>query len=427
MATLTLTAKDLVLALTAREKVAGLHGDLRIPLDAVAAVRVVPDTLAAVHGLRAPGLDLPGRARIGTWWRRGGRWFVVAHRGREGLQVTLRGHRLAGLVVALPDAGEHLRALEAARRCRAAVSQAEVAFTSGGLRLAGTLATPRDREPVAAALILPGSGQVDRDADHARLPLGVSSDLAVSLAARGIASLRYDKRGVGASAGDFYAAGLSDNVDDARAALDWLRSAGSGASRPTFVVGHSEGGIIAELVAAGDDRLDGVVLLAAPGTTGTELMAWQGRQVADALPPVTRAVVRLARIDLARLQQRSIARVQASTADTVRMAGRRVNARWQRELLAFDPVPALRRITAPVLALTGEKDLQVDPADLDVIRDTVAGPVEVHRVPDLTHLLRRDPERPNLAAYSALVRRPTDAEVLETVGAWMEQRVRATA
>jgi uncharacterized protein len=135
-------------------------------------------------------------------------------------------------------------------------------------------------------------------------------------------------------------------------------------------------------------------------------------------------VVRLFRIDLTTAQEKSVKRIRTSTTDTIRMNGQKVNARWQRELLDFDPVPLLARITAPVLAVTGDKDLQVNADDLEIIRDTVAGPVEVHRVKDLTHLLRTDPARPNLGAYSALIRRPADASLLEQVAAWVGERAR---
>jgi uncharacterized protein len=424
MAQLTVTSKDLVITLSAGEKVAGLSGDLRLPLDCIESVRVVTDSLEAVRGLRAPGLALPGRTRIGTWRRPGGRSFVVAHRGRQGLHVTLRDHRLTDAVIAVPAAEPLQQEITAALERRRAVVETDVVFPSAGLGLAGTYAAPRDHDPVAAVLIVPGSGEVDRDSDHRRLPLGVSSDIAVFLAGHGIASLRYDKRGVGRSEGSFLETGLTDNVDDARAALTWLRSQSPAAARPVFVVGHSEGGMIAEALAAGDEDLSGVVLLAAPGVPGLEMMAWQTRRVADALPPFARAVVRLFRIDLTKAQEKSVKRIQASTKDTIRMNGQKVNARWQRELLDFDPVPLLARITAPVLAITGDKDLQVDAEDLEIIRDTVAGPVEVHRVEELTHLLRTDPERPNLGAYSALIRRPTDASLLEQVATWVGERAR---
>jgi hypothetical protein len=86
------------------EKVAGLLRDLRVPLDAVIDVEVVPDGLAAAAGLRAPGLALPGVTRYGTWRRRGSKHFVAVRRGMPALRLTLRGQRFADALVSLPDA-----------------------------------------------------------------------------------------------------------------------------------------------------------------------------------------------------------------------------------------------------------------------------------------------------------------------------------
>jgi hypothetical protein len=86
------------------EKVAGLLRDLRVPLTAVRDVAVVPDGLAAARGVRAPGLGIPGRRKLGTWRRRGGSTYVAVRRGEPALDVTLTGARYARVLVATPDA-----------------------------------------------------------------------------------------------------------------------------------------------------------------------------------------------------------------------------------------------------------------------------------------------------------------------------------
>ncbi len=130
--------------------------------------------------------------------------------------------------------------------------------------------------------------------------------------------------------------------------------------------------------------------------------------------------MRLLRTDPAEAQRKSLDRLKASTTDVIRMQGVRVNAKWFREFLAFDPKPDLAAITVPVLAITGDKDLQVDPADLDVIAATVRGPVTTRRVPDLTHILRRDPAPPSIRAYRTLLKQPVDAVVLSDISRWIE-------
>jgi len=104
MARLTTAGEDLVLELTPREKLAGLHGDVRIPRSAVRDVRVELEPVTAVRGLRAPGLAIPGRTKIGTWRGRGRRAFVVARRGMPAVRLTLSGTSFDELLVSLPDA-----------------------------------------------------------------------------------------------------------------------------------------------------------------------------------------------------------------------------------------------------------------------------------------------------------------------------------
>ena len=82
-------------------------------------------------------------------------------------------------------------------------------------------------------------------------------------------------------------------------------------------------------------------------------------------------------------------------------------------------------IRVPVLAVTGDKDIQVDPDDLDVVRRLVPGRTEIHRVPDLTHLLRRDPGRPSLGSYRRLLRQPVDPGVLTLVADWLARTLDA--
>jgi alpha/beta superfamily hydrolase len=417
MATITLTHDQLHLTLTRPERVAALHGDVHVPLGAVQDVRLAPDALAATRGLRAPGLSLPRRTKLGTWRSRGRKRFAVARRGVPAVHVFLSGAAFDELIVSLPGAPGVVEGLRAqvglAPTDPRAARELQVAVPGPAGRLAGALTLPAGAGPHAAALILPGSGPVDRDADLPRLALGVGRDLARALADRGVASLRYDKRGVGGSDGSFPAAGLYDNVDDARAALAWLRA------RPevgeTFLVGHSEGALLA--MALGDEQPAGVVLLAGAAKTGEATLAWQTRRIAAGLPRPVRLGLRAVRIDLAAKQAKNVAKLRATTTDVAWIGARKVNARWHRELLDFDPVPWLADLRAPVLAITGAKDIQVDPADLERIAaltraDTVC-------VPDLTHGLRRDAGPPSISAYKRLVREPIDPEVLRLVGDWV--------
>lgn len=421
MAAIAVEGKEIMVQLQQREKAAALHGDLRFPLQSIVAVDVVADAFDAVRGLRAPGLAIPRRTRIGTWRRAGGKTFAVAHRGTAAVRIMLQGQPYASVVVCVPEPEAAAGQLRAAAGLPPAPEyrEDEVRFQSGGVTFAGSWLRPDDA--AAIALILPGSGEIDRNADHRRMPLGISRDIAAALAGHGTASVRYDKRGTGASGGTFLSAGFQENTEDAAAALRYTLGHANGL--PVFVVGHSEGALHAAVLAAEhEDSLAGVVLLSPTAHTGFETGRWQTAQISDKLPAFPRTVLKLLRTDLVKLQAKSVAKLQDTTGDVVRMQGRRINARWQREFLAFDPRPYLERISVPVLAATGTKDLQVDPADLDLIAGAVPGPVEVHRLEDVTHLLRRDPAEPNLSDYKRQIREPVDAGVLDLVGNWIRKQ-----
>jgi hypothetical protein len=109
MTTLSVRDDTLTVSFTTGEKIAGLLRDQRIPLTAVRDVEVVPDGSAATSGVRAPGLALPGRRKLGTWRSRTGKGLIAVDGHRPALRVTLTGHRYTSLLVST-DAPEELAA-----------------------------------------------------------------------------------------------------------------------------------------------------------------------------------------------------------------------------------------------------------------------------------------------------------------------------
>jgi uncharacterized protein len=299
------------------------------------------------------------------------------------------------------------------------VTSQDVTFESGGVVLAGTY-TEADR-PVAAALLIVGSGRVDRNSD-ARLPLGrslrleVTRSLAEALAGVHVSSLRYDKRGIGASEGDYLTTGMQTQLTDARAALDWLAAKSGGL--PLLVVGHSEGTFYAAQLGA-DGGVAGVVLLSGPVHTGGEVLAWQTAQLASRLPRSARLILGLMRTDLIRAQRKNQDRIMASVDDVIRLQGTRVNARWFRDFISYDPKPALERLKVPVLAITGGHDLQVAPDDVAAMGRLVRGPFEGHVVGDVSHILRPDPDSIGPRGYRRAVRAPMSPDVASLVTTWV--------
>ena len=290
--------------------------------------------------------------------------------------------------------------------------------TLDGTRLRGTLTTPGSGRGAAAALLISGSGPLDRDSNMSGQVLNGGNALATALAARAVGSLRYDKRGVGRSGGDYLATGFDQETRDAFAALDALRLAEEIDGDRLTVIGHSVGATIAIRLASADQRLAGAVLISASIQTGADVMRWQSERIAASLRGPSRLFARR----FLRRQQRDRQLLLRSAEDTVRVGKSELPARWFREYMAYDPKIDLPSIRCPVLAITGRSDIQVDPDDVARIGEIVAAPFSGHTPDGLTHALRRHPGPPNLAAYGAQLRHPVDAELLEQVAAWTAAR-----
>lgn len=288
-----------------------------------------------------------------------------------------------------------------------------VVTADDGLLLAGTLTLPDGPGLHPAVLVLNGSGPLDRDANTRWLRMELGAPLAAALAANGIASLRYDRRGVGATPGNWRATGFVDNRHDAAAAVRALDARPD--IRAVGVVGHSEGAVHAMSLGS-HPQVRAVVLLAGFARLGEDALRWQTRMVTRNLPALVRRPFRA-------LANRQIARMKKTTTDVARVAGIPVNARWSREMFTHDSRTDLTNIRVPVLAITGGKDIQVDPEDLDVIRRLVPGEVEIRRPADLTHLLRHDPGEPSMRSYRRLLSQPVDADLLAQVAGWLARRL----
>jgi hypothetical protein len=106
MSTIELTTDTLHIRLSLLEKIGALHGDLHLPRDAIQAVTVIDDGLSAVRGMRAPGIAIPGRLKIGTWRTHGRRCFVLLRRGQPTLRLKLNGQRIEALLISTPNAAD---------------------------------------------------------------------------------------------------------------------------------------------------------------------------------------------------------------------------------------------------------------------------------------------------------------------------------
>lgn len=294
-------------------------------------------------------------------------------------------------------------------------------FQSGDAELVGTLEVAQNSETEGhpLALLISGSGPIDRDSNMKRMSIDAMRQVAAHLRSCGISSFRYDKRGVGASGGDYFSTGLTDNVADARAAISALRADPSHRNASIFVIGHSEGALIATELAATDPTLRGVVLLAGTATPGDEVLRWQAGEVKETLPVPVKLLLRLLRQDVVKTQTKRFEQIRASTEDTMRMQFVKINAKWLREFMDYDPRESLPRVGVPLLALTGSKDLQVNSEDVARIVDLAGARAVGHVVEDITHLLRREAGTASIRTYKKQVKQPVDRHLLQLVSGWI--------
>jgi pimeloyl-ACP methyl ester carboxylesterase len=298
---------------------------------------------------------------------------------------------------------------EAIRAGPARYLQRDVRFAnpSAHIELAGTLSMPKGDGEFPAVVLISGTGRNTRDEDVWGHEVFVV--LADALNRAGFAVLRYDKRGVGGSSGSFDAATTADFASDAEAAVLWLRTQPRIDAKRVGVLGHSEGGIIAPAVAAADKGVAFVVMIAGPCIRGDRLFVLQSALTAKAYGApddyiakrkqfdreLYRAILAApsasAALDRARaLVARGVADkiVDANEAESL---ARNATTPWERYFLAYDPAPALARLTVPVLVLNGSLDVQV-PAkeDLEAAREALRGNpnATVMELPGMNHLLQ---------------------------------------
>lgn len=289
--------------------------------------------------------------------------------------------------------------------------------TRDNLKLAGTLTLPKGTGPFPAALLITGSGPQNRDEELlGHKPFFVLADY---LTRRGIAVLRVDDRGVGSSTGRFEGATSQDFAEDVKYGVAFLKTVKEIDAKRIGLIGHSEGGLIGPMVAAQDPAIAFVVMMAGPGVTGEQVMYKQAEMIIKAAGGPASAVEANRRIqsimfetlksvkdDAAASAQikKKIGEIvaaqpeaerkspQASTAAIEAQAKAIVNP-WFRFFAAYDPAPTLRKVACPVLAINGEKDLQVPPSqNLPVIKASLAAggnkDFQTVEMPGLNHLFQ---------------------------------------
>jgi pimeloyl-ACP methyl ester carboxylesterase len=290
----------------------------------------------------------------------------------------------------------------------------EITFPNGNskISLAGTLTLPRGQGPFPAAVLLSGSGPYDRDESIVgHRPFLVLAD---HLTRKGIAVLRFDKRGIGKSTGDYANATTEDFAGDAEAALAYLKTRKEIDPKKVGLIGHNEGGMIAPLVAAHSSDPAWIVLLAGPGLKGEDTLLLQSELILKTAGVNDDQIAKTREFNkqtyaLVR-QEKNTTALQAKLSDLVQSSGmsaslppaalqsqvRLMVSPWFRFFLDYDPVPTLQKTLCPVLALNGEKDLQVAPKEnlakiQKALQDGGNKDFQTTELPGLNHLFQHGP------------------------------------
>ncbi len=284
------------------------------------------------------------------------------------------------------------------------------------VKLAGTLTIPRQEGPFPAVLLISGSGPQDRDETlFGHHPFLVLADY---LTRRGIAVLRVDDRGIARSTGDFAQATSEDFASDVLAGVEYLKSRKEIDPEKIGLIGHSEGGMIAPIVAVQSSDVAFIILMAGTGLTGEEILYLQAALIARVAgandeiiaknlslqeqlftvlkeePDDTVAEKRLRSIYEDTISERKLSEKEKEIAEAnIEAEIKSILSPWFRYFLTYNPSPTLIKVKCPVLAINGEKDLQVPPKEnLAAIEEALkAGGNKnytIKELPGLNHLFQ---------------------------------------
>lgn len=330
----------------------------------------------------------------------------------------------------------------------------EVTFKNdkAGITLAGTLTLPKQGgSNYPAVILVTGSGAQDRDEEMlGHKPFLVLADY---LTKEGIAVLRYDDRGTSKSTGKFANATTQDFATDAEAALAYLKTRKEINAKKIGVAGHSEGGIIAPIVAVNNNDVAFIVLLAGTAIPGDELMMLQNYLIGKANGMPEEELTKLGNINrsiytlIKEEQNKSILKTrlqatfnkdlkplliskgvpEAQVSQYIEMQVADITSPWYLNFIRYNPYPVLEKVKCPILAINGSKDVQVAPkANLDAVKRAAekSGNKKVTTVelPGLNHLFQTSTT--GAASEYGEIDETFAPAALKTVGDWIVQQVK---
>lgn len=317
----------------------------------------------------------------------------------------------------------------------------EVSFKNmlDNISLSGTLSLPKETGSFPAVILISGSGPQNRDSEiFGHKPFLVLSD---HLTKNGIAVLRFDERGVGQSEGDFERATSEDFAKDVQAALTYLNSRDEINQNRIGLIGHSEGGMIAPMVANNTSDVSFIVLLAGQGLAGDTNLLLQKKileqrsgfdsvSIAQSQNIFKKAYEIIGNLEgeemLSELRNHFEKKFGDSyTEDQLNSLVHGLTTPWMRFYLNYDPAPVIDNLNIPILALFGENDFQVPPKEnSEIIAQSLKnsgnqrGKILV--MEDLNHLFQES--ETGLPGEYGQIEQTISPKVLEVVTQWIIQK-----
>ena len=329
----------------------------------------------------------------------------------------------------------------------------EVAYENkeAGITLAGTLTLPSGKGPSPVVLLISGSGPQDRNETiYNHHPFLVLADY---LTRQGIAVLRVDDRGVGESTGDFSQATSVDFASDVLAGIEYLKTRKEINPEQIGLIGHSEGGLIAPMVAVKSPDVAFIILMAGTGLTGEEILYLQGALISRAMGVSEEDIAKNRQFNEKifsvikeekdkknaeeRLRQMFMEDWEKMSDEKKEQIGdpevfleaqlKSLLSSWLKFFLTYDPKPTLNKVKCPVLAINGEKDLQVPPKEnLSAIEEAlkVGGNQNytIKELPGLNHLFQT--AQTGLPAEYAKIEETISPVALKIISDWILEQTK---
>lgn len=316
------------------------------------------------------------------------------------------------------------------------------------ITLAGTLTYPKENKKYPAVVLITGSGAQNRDEEiFNHKPFLIIAD---HLTKNGFAVLRFDDRGFGESEGNYSLATTMDFAEDVRAAVNFLKTRNEIDKQKIGLIGHSEGGMIASIIASSSDGVAFIVLMAAPGVPGDSILYLQTELIYKAEGQSTekiqqilkglREVYAILKTDEEDTSIREKLKIKfqelfdqlteeekkqyGDPENFMEMEMRVVMSPWFRYFLKFNPIEYLEKIKCPVLVINGEKDLQVPPKEnLSAIENALKQSGNkrylIKQLPGLNHLFQTS-QYGTIGEYG-VIEETISPVALETITDWLKE------